>query len=54
MKPVEIVLKSQVPVTDACNYKYAGGRDQEDHGLKPDWASSSRDPNLKKKITKKG
>jgi hypothetical protein len=31
----------------------AGGRDQEDHGSKPVWANSSRDPILKKHITKK-
>jgi hypothetical protein len=24
-----------VPVSDACNPSYSGGRDQEDHGLKP-------------------
>jgi hypothetical protein len=25
---------------------HSGGRDQEDHGLKPAWANSSRDPVL--------
>jgi hypothetical protein len=30
----------------------SGGRDQEDHGLKPAWANSSREPTLKKPITK--
>jgi hypothetical protein len=26
---------SQVPVAHACNPRYSGGRDQEDHGSKP-------------------
>jgi hypothetical protein len=30
------------------NPSYSGGRDQEDHGLKPAWANSSRDPVSKK------
>jgi hypothetical protein len=38
----------------ACNPSYSGGRDQEDRGLKPAWASSSRDPILKNNITKIG
>jgi hypothetical protein len=29
------------PVAHACNSRYLGGRDQEDHGLKPAWANSS-------------
>jgi hypothetical protein len=32
---------------------YSGGRDLEDHGSKPAWASSPRDPISKKPITKK-
>jgi hypothetical protein len=28
----------------ACNPSYSGGREQEDHGLKPTWANSSQDP----------
>jgi hypothetical protein len=28
----------------ACNPSYSGGRGQEDHGSKPTWANSSRDP----------
>jgi hypothetical protein len=32
---------SQMPVAHACNTSYAGGRDQEDCGLKPGWANSS-------------
>jgi hypothetical protein len=27
-------------VAHACNPSYSGGRDQEDHGLKPAWANS--------------
>jgi hypothetical protein len=38
-----------VPMAHACNPTY-----QEDHGLKPAWANSLRDPILKKHITKKG
>jgi hypothetical protein len=33
---------------------YSGRRDQEDQGLKPAWANSSRDPISKKPITKIG
>jgi hypothetical protein len=36
-------------VAHAYNPSYSGGRDQEDHGLKPAWANSSQDPILKKK-----
>jgi hypothetical protein len=35
---------SQVLVAYACNPNYLGGRDQEDHSLKPAWANSSQDP----------
>jgi hypothetical protein len=31
-------------VAHACNPSYSGGRDQEDHGLKPAQANSSQDP----------
>jgi hypothetical protein len=31
-------------VAHACNPSYSGGRDQEDHGLKPAQANSLRDP----------
>jgi hypothetical protein len=56
--PLEMALKNGLgnpePVTHACNPSYSGGRDQEDHGLKPAWANSSRDSILKKQnITKK-
>jgi hypothetical protein len=44
-----------VPVAHAFNPSYPGGRDQEDHSLKPAQANSSQHPILKKKkITKKG
>jgi hypothetical protein len=33
-----------VPVAHACNPNYSGSRDQEDRGLKPTQANSSRDP----------
>jgi hypothetical protein len=36
------------------NPRYSGGRDQEDHGLKPTQANSSWDPILKRSNTKKG
>jgi hypothetical protein len=41
-------------VAHACNPSYLGVRDQEDRGSKPALANSSRDPVLKKPITKKG
>jgi hypothetical protein len=40
-------------VAHTCNPSYSGGRDQEDHGLKPVGANSSQDPSLKNPITKK-
>jgi hypothetical protein len=33
-----------VLVAHACNPSYSGGRDQEDRGLKPVQANSSKDP----------
>jgi hypothetical protein len=39
-------------VAHACNPSYSGGRDQEDHGLKPTRANSSARPYLKKLFTK--
>jgi hypothetical protein len=45
---------SQAPVAHAYNPSYLGGRDQEDHGLKPAQANSLQDPISKKSITKKG
>jgi hypothetical protein len=35
---------SWVLVAPTCNPNYSGGRDQEDHGLKPALANSLRDP----------
>jgi hypothetical protein len=49
-----IILSSWVPMAHACNPSYSGGRDQEDYGSKPAWATRSQDPILKKPITKKG
>jgi hypothetical protein len=40
---------SQAPVAHACNPSYLGSRDQEDLGLKSDWANSSQNPISKKK-----
>jgi hypothetical protein len=39
----ESTKKKKKPVLAAhtCNPSYSGGRDQEDHDLKPDWANSS-------------
>jgi hypothetical protein len=45
---------NQVPVAHICNPSWRiRGRDQEDHGLKLTWATSSRDPVWKIPITKK-
>jgi hypothetical protein len=33
-------LSSWVPVAHTCNTSYSGGRDQEDHSLKPTQANS--------------
>jgi hypothetical protein len=41
-------------VAHACNPSYSGGRDQEDPGLKPGQANSSRDPISKNPSQKKG
>jgi hypothetical protein len=35
------------PVAHFCNPSYSGSRDQEDHGSKPAFANSLRDPLLK-------
>jgi hypothetical protein len=39
-------------VAHSCNSSYCRDRDQEDHGSKPAWTNSLRDPILKKLITK--
>jgi hypothetical protein len=36
----------------AYNSGYSGGRDQDDHGLKPAWRNGLQDPILKKKHKK--
>jgi hypothetical protein len=48
------ILFCRVQVAHACNPSYSGDRDQEDGGLTPGWANSSRDPISKKPITKIG
>jgi hypothetical protein len=35
---------SRAPVAHACNPRYSGGRDQEDHSLKPAWENSPQYP----------
>jgi hypothetical protein len=45
---------NQALVVHAYNPSYSGGRDQEDHSSKPDWANSSQDPISKTPSTKKG
>jgi hypothetical protein len=45
-------LKKGSPHT--CNPSYSGGRDQEDHRLKPAQANNSQDPYLKNTQHKKG
>jgi hypothetical protein len=42
--PLKEEKPSQVLVAHTCNPGYSGGRDQEDHGLKPVWANSLRKP----------
>jgi hypothetical protein len=44
---------SQAPVSHTCNPSYSGGRDQEDHSLRPARTNSSWDPISRKPITKK-
>jgi hypothetical protein len=43
---------SQVPVPHSCNHSSSGGRDQEDHSLKPSEANRSQDP-IRKKLSQK-
>jgi hypothetical protein len=45
---------SQVLLAHTCNPSYSEGRDQENHGSKPGWANSSRDPISKIPYTKQG
>jgi hypothetical protein len=44
----------QTPVAHTCNPSYSGGREEEDHDLKPVWANSSQGPILKIPNTKLG
>jgi hypothetical protein len=44
---------TQAPVAHTCHPSYSGGRDQEDHSLKPPQPNSWRDPYLEKKKKKK-
>jgi hypothetical protein len=44
----------QEAVAHTCNPSYSGGRDQEEHSLKPAPGNSLLGPMLKKPITKKG
>jgi hypothetical protein len=48
---IKKMWSSQALVAHACNPGYSGGRDQEDHGLKPAWANSSQDSLSRKPIT---
>jgi hypothetical protein len=53
---LKIALKNnfgQMPVAQAYNLSDLGGRDQEDHSLKPAWTNSPQDPILKIPIMKK-
>jgi hypothetical protein len=36
--PIIKKKKKTAPVAHACNHSYSGDRDQEDQGLRPDWA----------------
>jgi hypothetical protein len=41
-------VSSRALVPHTYNPSYSGGRDQEDHSLKPAWANHLQDPILKK------
>jgi hypothetical protein len=45
---------THMPVAHTCNPSYSGGRDQEDHSLKPAWVNSFYDPISKNTQHKKG
>jgi hypothetical protein len=47
------VKKEPGEVAHACNHSYLGGRDQEDHSLKPSQTNNSQDPISKKLLTGK-
>jgi hypothetical protein len=50
------ITQDQALVAHACNPSYSGGRDEEDHGLRPARANSLQDPIQKqnKTHTKRG
>jgi hypothetical protein len=48
------ILSSLVPVANACNPSYSGGRDEEDCSSKPAWANSLGDSISEIPNTKKG
>jgi hypothetical protein len=54
LPPLSIKNQSWALVAQAYDPSYSGSRDQEDHGLKPAWANSSKDPISKKPTTEKG
>jgi hypothetical protein len=51
VQPLIRVKPSWVLGAHTCNSSYSGGKNQENHSLKPTWANSLEDPILKK-ITK--
>jgi hypothetical protein len=52
--PTKNIDKGRAPVAHTYNPSYSGGRDQEDHGLKPGQGNSSQDPISKMPIMIKG
>jgi hypothetical protein len=54
MVNIKKTATNQVLVAHTCNPSYSGGRDQEDHSLKPARANSSHDSILKIPHAKKG
>jgi hypothetical protein len=50
---IKMITCGWAPMAQACNPSYSGSRDEEDRGLKPAPANSSRDPISKKPTTKK-
>jgi hypothetical protein len=54
IKVISKQRNSWVPMAHAYNPSYSGGRDQEDHGLKPARSNNSIRPYLEKTLCKKG
>jgi hypothetical protein len=52
-KKKEREIYSWALVAHTCNPSYSGGRDQEDHNLKPAQTNTSQDPILKKTSQKR-